>query len=52
MKDAIDDLEAWKSKLELLLKSQMVNQQLNERTEITRNTNTTIHVKHRIKTVI
>ena len=37
MKDAIDDLEAWKSKLELLLKSQMVNQQFNERTEITRN---------------
>jgi hypothetical protein len=27
MKDAIDDLEAWKNKLELLLKSQMVNQQ-------------------------
>jgi hypothetical protein len=41
MKDAIDDLEAWKNKLELLLKSPMVKQQLNERTEITRNTTVT-----------
>jgi hypothetical protein len=38
MKDSIDDLEVLKYKLEHLLKSQMVNQQLNERTEITRNT--------------
>jgi hypothetical protein len=41
MKDAIDDLEVWKNKLELLLKSPMVNQQVNERTEITRNTTVT-----------
>ena len=41
MKDAIDDLEVWKNKLELLLKSPMVNQQLNERTQITRNTTVT-----------
>jgi hypothetical protein len=37
MKDSIDDLDVLKYKLELLLKSQMVNQQFNERTEITRN---------------
>ena len=36
-KDSIDDLDVLKYKLELLLKSQMVNQQFNERTEITRN---------------
>jgi hypothetical protein len=41
MKDAIDDLEVWKNKLELLLKSPMVNQQVNERTEIIRNTTVT-----------
>lgn len=41
MKDAIDDLDVLKNKLELQLKSLMVNQQLNERTEITRNTTLT-----------
>jgi hypothetical protein len=41
MKDTIDDLDVLKNKLELLLKSPMVNQQLNERTEITRNTTLT-----------
>jgi hypothetical protein len=41
MNDSIDNLEVLKNKLELLLKSSMVNQQLNERTEITRNTTVT-----------